>query len=207
MQKMKVTKRIYETGAMAIVRADAKRAHEIAKACMEGGIDVLEVSFSNNDAGDVIKYLSEKEGDKLLVGAGTVLDPETCRIAILSGAKFVIAPNFNKEVALMCNRYQIAYCPGCTTVNEMIEALEYGAAFIKAFPISNFYGPDLVKVLKTPIPELPLLASGGITMDNLDSWMKNGIECCGFGGLLTKGSPGEISENARKIREVIKKYK
>ena len=137
------------------------------------------------------------------MGAGTVLDAETAHLAILKGAKFIIAPNFSKEVARLCNRYQIPYAPGCTTITEMVEAMEVGASFIKAFPISNFYGPELVSVLKTPIPVMPILASGGITLDNLSDWIKKGTECCGFGGLLTKGTSEEITENAKKIRAII----
>lgn len=139
----------------------------------------------------------------MLVGAGTILDGETARLAILSGAKFIVAPNFSKEVAKVSNRYQIAYAPGCTTITEMVEALEVGASFIKAFPISNFYGPSLVTVVKTPIPNMPILASGGATLDNLEAWIKNGVDAVGFGGLLTKGTKEEITSNAKKISEII----
>lgn len=139
----------------------------------------------------------------MLVGAGTVLDGETARLAILSGAKFIIAPNFSKEVAKVSNRYQIPYAPGCTTITEMVEALEAGAAFIKAYPISNFYGPSLVSVIKTPIPNTPILASGGANLDNLEVWLENGVDAVGFGGLLTKGTKEHIAENAKKIREII----
>lgn len=207
MQKLNVTKRIYDTGIMAIVRADEERAIEIAQACLDGGVDVLEISYSNNNASDVIKALNNRFDEELVVGAGTVLDTETCRIAILSGAKFVIAPNFNREVAKMCNRYQIPYCPGCTSINEALEALEYGAAFIKAFPISNYYGSSLVKVFKTPIKNMPIMASGGINLNNLSDWFNSGVEVCGIGGLLTNGKKEEITENARKIMEIVKKYR
>jgi 2-dehydro-3-deoxyphosphogluconate aldolase/(4S)-4-hydroxy-2-oxoglutarate aldolase len=204
MFKADIINRIEATGAMAIVRVETiERGIEIAEGCLEGGVDVLEISYTLPNAGDVIKALSDKFGDKILIGAGTVLDSETARLAILAGAKFVIATNFSREAARLCNRYQIPYAPGCTTVTEMVEALEVGASFIKAFPISNFYGPSLVSVVKTPIPNMPVLASGGANLDNLETWLKNGVDAVGFGGLLTKGTKEEITANAKKIREII----
>ncbi|PXX77185.1 ketohydroxyglutarate aldolase [Dielma fastidiosa] len=204
MFKTDIITRIEKTGAMAIVRTETiERGIEIAQGCLNGGVDVLEISYTLPNAGEVIEAINQKFNDQLVVGAGTVLDAETARLAILKGAKFIIAPNFSKEVARLCNRYQIPYAPGCTTITEMVEAVEVGASFIKAFPISNFYGPELVSVLKTPIPVMPILASGGITLDNLSDWIKKGTECCGFGGLLTKGTSEEITENAKKIRAII----
>lgn len=193
---------------MAIVRTESiERGKEIAGGCLQGGIDVMEISYTLPNAGEVITALNHAFGADMLVGAGTVLDAETCRMAILAGAKFVIAPNFSKEVARMCNRYQIPYAPGCTTITEMIEALEVGASYIKAFPISNFYGPQLAKIIKTPVPEMPLMASGGASLDNLQEWLRNGISCVGFGGLLTKGTQAEIAKNAEKIRSIIDTYR
>ncbi len=206
MFKADIVNKIEATGAMAIVRTETiERGIEIAKGCMEGGIDVVEISYTLPGAGEVIRALNNKFGDKLLVGAGTVLDAETARLAILCGARFVIAPNLSKEAAKVCNRYQIPYAPGCTTVTEMLEALEAGASYIKAFPISNFYGPSLASVLKTPIPNMPVLASGGANLDNLETWIKNGVDAVGFGGLLTKGTKENIAANAKKIREIIVK--
>lgn len=207
-EKMKTTARMYEVGALAIVRAETlERACEIADGCIKGGVPVMEMSYTLNNAGTIIEGLKQKYGDALCVGAGTVLDRETARHAILHGAQFIIAPNFDKGVAEMCNRYQIPYAPGCTTLSEAIEGLSSGAAFIKAFPISDFYGPKLVKVFKTPIPDMPILASGGIHLDNLQNWLENGVDVCGFGGLLTKGSSDEIAENAAKIKAIIAAYR
>lgn len=204
MQKVVITKRIVDTGAMAIVRVETiQRGIEIAEGLLAGGIDCMEISYTLPNAGDVIKALKEKFGDELIVGAGTVLDSETARHAILNGAQFIIAPTLKKEVAIICNRYQIPYAPGCTSITEAVEGLEYGAAFIKAFPISDFYGPKLISIFKTPIPFMPILASGGINLDNLRDYVIRGVECCGFGGLLTKGTKETISENARKIKTII----
>ena len=208
MFKADIINRMEACGAMAIVRTESiERGKEIARGCLQGGIDVMEISYTLPNAGEVITALNHAFGADMLVGAGTVLDAETCRIAILAGAKFVIAPNFSKEVARKCNRYQIPYAPGCTTITEMIEALEVGASYIKAFPISNFYGPQLAKIIKTPVPKMPLMASGGATLDNLQEWLRNGISCVGFGGLLTKGTQAEIAKNAEKIRSIIDTYR
>lgn len=208
MQKIEITKRIADCGAMAIVRVETiERGIEIAQGCFDGGITCLEISYTLPNAGEVIAALRKKFPDTLVIGAGTVLDSETARLAILAGAQFIIAPNLSKEVARICNRYQIPYAPGCTSISEAILGLEYGAAFIKAFPISDFYGSKLVSVFKTPIPYMPILASGGITLDNLHQYIEHGVECCGFGGLLTKGSSEEITKNAKAIRHIIDSYR
>ncbi|MFU7515364.1 ketohydroxyglutarate aldolase [Clostridium sp. HCS.1] len=205
MKKVNIINKMVEIGALAIVRAKTiERACEIADGCIKGGIPVMEMSYTLNNAGEVIKGLKEKYGDSLVVGAGTVLDSETARHAILNGAEFIIAPNYNEDVAKICNRYQIPYAPGCTSLTEAVDGLTMGASFIKAFPISDFYGPKLVKVFKTPLPDMPILASGGITLDNLHIWLENGVEVCGFGGLLTTGTSEDIANNASKIREIIK---
>ena len=149
--------RIKKTGLMGIVRVETiERGIEIAQGCIDGGVDVLEISYTNNNAGEVIRALKEKFGNQLLVGAGTVLDPTTARLAI-----------------------------------------------IKAFPISNYYGPDLAKVFKVPCPQIPILASGGANFDNLHTWFENGVDSVGLGGLLTKGSSADIAENARKLRAIV----
>lgn len=206
MKKVDITKRILDVGALAIVRTNSfERACEIAEGCIKGGIPVMEMSYTLNSAGDMIKRLSEKYGDTLCIGAGTVLDSETARHAILNGAQFIIAPTYSEEVAKVCNRYQIPYGPGCTSLTEAVDALSLGAAFIKAFPISDFYGPRLAKVFKTTFPDMPLSGSGGINLDNLQEWLDNGVDICAFGGLLTNGTTEEIAENARKIQEIIKK--
>jgi 2-dehydro-3-deoxyphosphogluconate aldolase/(4S)-4-hydroxy-2-oxoglutarate aldolase len=208
LKKIQTTKFMYDIGALAIVRTETfERATEIAEGCIAGGIPVMEMSFTLNNAGEIIQQLKKKYGGSLCVGAGTVLDSETARYAVMKGADFIISPNFNLGVAQICNRYQIPYAPGCTSITEAVEALSAGAAFIKAFPISDFYGSQLIKVFKTPIPDMPILASGGITLDNLEQWMEKGTDICGFGSLLTKGTSKEIEYNAKRISEIIKEYR
>lgn len=200
----KILQKIDEVKAMAIVRTDSiERACEIADGLIEGGVPVMEISFTLPNANEVIAALRKQYPEQLIVGAGTVLDSETARLAILAGAQFVIAPNLSLEVAKTCNRYCIPYMPGCTSITEAIQGLEAGASMIKAFPISNFYGADLISVFKTPIPYMPILASGGVTLDTIPQWIKKGADCLGFGGLLTKGTSADIAANAKKIREMI----
>lgn len=203
MEKEKIITTIKEIGVMAVVRVETiERGLEIAQGCLDGGVNVLEISYTNSNAGEVIQALKKAFGSQLLIGAGTVLEGVTARLAILSGADFIIAPTFDAEVQQMCNLYQIPYAPGCTSYTEMIEALKQGAAFIKAFPISNFYGPELAKVIKVPCPQVAILASGGVTVDNLNQWYENGVDCVGVGSLLTKGTSGEITKNARQLRAI-----
>lgn len=208
MQYNEVVGRLAATRAMGVLRIDRlERGLEIAEGCLSGGIDCLEISYNSPEAGAKIAALKEYFGAKLVVGAGTVLEATTARLAIISGAQFVIASTFSKEVAKLCNLYQIPYAPGCTSMTEAVEALSYGAAFIKAFPISDFYGPKFVKIFKTPFPNMPILVSGGVNLDNLREYLNYGADCIGIGGLLTKGSKEEIAANAAAITEIIASYR
>ncbi|MEG2329920.1 MAG: ketohydroxyglutarate aldolase, partial [Anaerorhabdus sp.] len=136
MRKAETTMRMYNTGALAIVRVETiERGLEITEGCLNGGIDVLEISYTLNNAGKVIEAIASRFKKDICVGAGTVLDSETARHAILSGAQFIIAPNYDEGVAKMCNRYQIPYAPGCTSLTEAVNGLTMGASFIKAFPV------------------------------------------------------------------------
>ena len=143
MTKEEVILKLKDIGLLAVVRVETiERGYEIAQGCLDGGVGALEISYTNNNAGTVIAALKEKFGDQLIVGAGTVLDGTTARLAIMNGAQFIIAPCYDEGVQEMCNLYQIPYAPGCTSYTEMLTALKAGASFIKAFPISNYYGPD-----------------------------------------------------------------
>ncbi len=205
MKKHDVLKRIESTGIVAVVRAEnTEQATYISEACMNGGIDAIEITFTVPGAHKVIEALNDKFGDALIVGAGTVLDSETARIAILSGAKYIVSPAFDLETAKLCNRYQIPYMPGCMTLTEMITAMEAGADIIKVFPGSAF-GPSFIKAIKGPLPQAVLMPTGGVSLDNVDQWIKNGCIAVGAGGALTKGSAEDITKTAKafvgKIKE------
>ena len=195
MQKAKVTERLAQVGAFAVVRVETvERGLEIADGLVRGGVPAMEISYTNANAGDVIAAVKAKYGDKMLVGAGTVMEAATARLAIMSGAEFVVANMESEEVARVCNLYQVP---------EANKGLEMGAAFIKCFPISNTYGVQLVKLFKTPTPWMPLMASGGINLDNLAEWVRAGVDTCGMGSLLTKGSADDIAKNAAEVRRII----
>lgn len=204
MKRHEIIKRIEDTGIVAVVRAEnTEKAVNISKACMDGGIDAIEVTFTVPGAHRVIEDLVNEFGDRLLVGAGTVLDSETARIAILAGAKYIVSPGFDLDTAKLCNRYQIPYMPGCMTIKEMITAMEAGADVIKVFPGSAF-GPSFIKAIKGPLPQAVLMPTGGVSLDNVDQWIKNGCVAVGAGGALTKGSREDITETAKKFVSKIK---
>jgi len=195
--------RIENVGVVAVVRAEnSQQAKKIALASMEGGIDSIEITFTVPGAEKVIEDLTKEFGDTLLVGAGTVLDSETARIAILAGAKYIVSPAFDLETAKLCNRYQVPYMPGCMTLKEMITAMEAGADVIKVFPGSVF-GPDFIKAIKGPLPQAVLMPTGGVSIDNVDKWIKNGCIAVGVGGNLTKGSSEDMTKAAREFVEKV----
>ena len=204
LQKASVTEGLYKTGAFAVVRVPTvERGCEIADGLLRGGVRAMEVSYTLPNAGDVISGIRERFGDDMLVGAGTVMEATTARLAIMSGAQFIVANMMSDEVSSVCNLYQVPYAPGCTTMTEANHALSIGASFVKCFPISNVYGPQLVGLFKTPTPWMPLMISGGINLDNLADWVRTGAECFGMGSLLTKGSADQISFNAARVRRII----
>lgn len=204
MSKIDTLKRIESTGVVAVVRAESRdRAIDISQAVLAGGIDAIEITFTVPGAHRVIEALVDKFEDKLLVGAGTVLDPETARIAILAGAKYIVSPGFSLETAKLCNRYQIPYMPGCMTITEVITAMEAGADVIKVFPGSAF-GPEFIKAIKGPLPQAPLMPTGGVDLDNIGLWIKNGSIAAGVGGNLTKGSLEDMTRTAKAYVEVVR---
>ncbi len=207
MDKYDVLKRIADTGVVAVVRAkDFQEAKKISVACMEGGIDAIEITFTVPGAQQVIEALTKEFGDKLLVGAGTVLDSETARIAILAGAKYVVSPCFDKSTAKLCNRYQIPYISGCMTITEMKTAMEYGTDVIKLFP-GSAYGPSFVSAVKGPLPQVKIMPTGGVDLENADQWIKNGCVAVGVGGNLTKGSSEDITKTAKAFVSKVKEAK
>ncbi len=208
MQKYEVLKRIEDIGIVAVVRAEnTEKAVRISKACIEGGIDSIEITFTVPGAHKVIEDLTKQFGDELLVGAGTVLDSETARIAILSGAKYIVSPTFDLDTAKLCNRYQVPYMPGCMTLTEIITAMEAGADIIKVFPGSAF-GPSIIKAVKGPLPQANLMPTGGVSLDNVSEWIKNGCIAVGAGSSLTKGAKtGDYDKITETAKEFVKRIK
>jgi len=189
MDKNEVLQKICDCGVVAVVRAQSpEQALKIADACVQAGIYAIEITFTVNGALDVIKKLAESNKDnKLLIGAGTILDPETARAAILAGAMFVVSPCLNLEVVKVCNRYQIACMPGAMTVKEVVEGMEAGADIIKIFP-GELFGPAIIKAFKGPLPQAKLMPTGGVSLENVADWIKAGSVAVGVGGSLTAGA-------------------
>ncbi|HHV28650.1 bifunctional 2-keto-4-hydroxyglutarate aldolase/2-keto-3-deoxy-6-phosphogluconate aldolase [Acetivibrio mesophilus] len=208
MDKSEVIHRICECGVVAVVRAEnAEQALKIADACVKAGIAGIEVTYTVPGATDVIKSLSEtyKNGE-IIIGAGTVLDPETARTAILAGASFVVSPCLNTSVVEICNRYQIACMPGAMTIKEVVECMQAGADIVKVFP-GELYGPAIIKAIKGPLPYAKLMPTGGVSLDNVDAWIMAGCVAVGVGGNLTagakKGDYQSISDIGRKFVEKV----
>lgn len=205
-QKATITKKIRDYGIMSVVRADVQTSLNIAEAGLKGGVKLIELSYTVPTAQESIQEV-KKQFPEIVIGAGTVLDEVTARLAIMSGADFILSPQFNKDVALMANRYQVPYLPGCNSVSEAVEAMTYGAAFVKIFPGSAVAGPKLINVIKTPIPNMPILASGGGTFDNFNDFLDAGADCVAFGGLLANGSMEHIQQNAQRLTNQLAAYR
>ncbi|MCH1625446.1 bifunctional 4-hydroxy-2-oxoglutarate aldolase/2-dehydro-3-deoxy-phosphogluconate aldolase [Fredinandcohnia quinoae] len=212
MNKLKVLTKLTECGVVAVVRANTmEEALLISEACVKGGIYGIEITFTIKEAEATIKELSAHFSDRseVVIGAGTVLDATTARIAVLAGAQYIVSPCFDKETAKLCNLYQIPYMPGCMTITEMKTALEYGVDIIKLFP-GNAFGPEFVKAVKAPLPQVNIMPTGGVSLENIDQWMKNGSVAVGVGGHLVApaktGDYAKITEYAsqyvQKVREV-----
>lgn len=206
--KVKVLGKIVDSGLVAVVRAESsEQAARIAEACARGGVAAIEITFTVPGATNVIADLAKiyKSGE-ILVGAGTVLDPETARAAILAGAHFVVSPSLNVETARLCNRYQIPYMPGAGTVRDVVEAMESGADIVKVFP-GEILGPAFVKAVKGPLPQAALMPTGGVSLENVAEWIHAGCVAVGVGGNLTagakKGDFQSITDLAKQFVEKI----
>ncbi|MEG0875388.1 MAG: bifunctional 2-keto-4-hydroxyglutarate aldolase/2-keto-3-deoxy-6-phosphogluconate aldolase [Clostridiales bacterium] len=203
-RKYEVLKKIEDLGVIAVLRSKSEeQAEKVVNSCMKGGINVIEITFSVPGADKVISNLKTKlAGEDIILGAGTVLDACTARLAILAGAEFIVAPTFDKEVALMCNQYGIPYMPGCMTVNEIAEAMKYGVDVVKLFPGSE-YKIGFIKAIKAPLSNVNVMVTGGVSIDNTQDWIRGGAFAVGVGGNLTKVE----NENYDAIVDVAKRYK
>jgi 2-dehydro-3-deoxyphosphogluconate aldolase/(4S)-4-hydroxy-2-oxoglutarate aldolase len=207
--KLRALGRILESGLIAVIRSgNSEEAIRIAEACAGGGAAAVEITFTVPGAVDVIKRLSKGKTDSsLIVGAGTVLDPETARLAILEGAEFIVSPAMNADTAKLCNRYQVPYLPGAGTVREIIEAMESGAEIIKVFP-GETTGPAFVKAVKAALPQAALMPTGGVSLENVHSWIKAGCVAVGVGGNLTRTRTDDfksITDLTRRFLEEIRR--
>lgn len=185
-KKYGVLSKISKAGVVAVLRSETEeKALKVASSCVIGGVKNIEVTFSVPNADKVIASLKKQPGlEDAVIGAGTVLDEVSARLAILAGAEFVVAPTFDKNVAMMCNQYGVPYIPGCMTVNEIYEAMKYGVDVVKLFP-ANQFTPAIIKAIKAPIPQIDIMVTGGVNMQNTAEWIAAGACSVGVGGNLT----------------------
>lgn len=200
--KMKVYETLLSAKVVAVIRgADAEEAVAVAKAAIAGGITAIELTYTTPN---VARAFEQLEGtDEALIGAGTVLDAETARHALLHGAQFVVSPHFDEEIARVCNRYNVPYLPGCMTVKEMVKATEWGCDILKLFP-ANGFDPSFIKAVNGPLPNVRIMPTGGINMENMNDWLGAGAVAVGIGSDLTKAYQAGGSE---KVTELAKQYR
>lgn len=206
---MNVLRRIVDSGLVAVVRAESsEQASRIADACAAGAVGAIEITFTVPGALGVIADLARRDASKnILIGAGTVLDPETARAAILAGAQFIVGPSVSHETARLCNRYQVPYLPGASTVTEIVAAMECGADVIKVFP-GELLGPGFVKAVMGPLPQARLMPTGGVSVENAGEWIRAGCVAVGAGGNLTAGAKrGDYQSITDLARQFITKIR
>ncbi|RPJ72038.1 MAG: bifunctional 4-hydroxy-2-oxoglutarate aldolase/2-dehydro-3-deoxy-phosphogluconate aldolase [Acidobacteria bacterium] len=207
--RAEVVRAIEANGVVAVIRLqDPERLRAVVDALAEGGVRALEVTMTVPRAIEMIAQLAPSLPEGFLLGAGTVLDPETARLAILAGARFVVGPVFRPEVITLCHRYDVAMMPGCFTPTEILAAWEAGADVVKVFPATAL-GPGFLKDVRGPLPQVKLMPTGGVTLDNAGEWLKAGAVAVGVGTALLDskaimaGNYGVITANARRIVENI----
>ena len=184
MTKLEQMQRIEECGIVAIIRANSStELFDTAVAIKNGGVDVIEITMTTPGALQVVGDVSDRLGDSVLIGVGSVLDAETARAAMLAGAEFVVSPVTKPDIIEICNRYGKVVIPGAFTPTEILCAWETGADYVKVFPSSGV-GPSYIKDIKAPLPQIPLIPTGGVTAENASEFMKAGASALGVGSAL-----------------------
>jgi 2-dehydro-3-deoxyphosphogluconate aldolase/(4S)-4-hydroxy-2-oxoglutarate aldolase len=201
--------RVLRSVIVAVIRAQSgEQLVEVAQALLAGGVDVMEVTFTVPGAPRVIERVAADLGDKILLGAGTVLDAETARIAILSGAEFIVSPSTSVEVIQVCRRYGKLAMPGAFTPTEVVTAFQAGADIVKIFP-SDVGGPAYLRALHGPLPQIPLMPTGGVTLETAADYLRAGACALGVGGSLVESRAvgqrdfARIEELARQFRKIV----
>ena len=205
MTRTEAVRQIEETGVVAVIRLRAPdKLRAVIDALAEGGVRALEVTMSVPNAPELIREIAPGLSPEFLLGAGTVLDPETARQVILAGAQFVVGPTYNPETLRLCHRYDIAAVPGCFTPTEILTAWEAGADIVKVFP-ADCVGPAFFKALRGPLPQVRLMPTGGVDLKTAADFLKAGACCLGVGGQLVE--PKAVAEgNFDRIRDLARQY-
>ena len=211
MSKADVLARIREVGIVPVVRAEsAEEALKAIDAIREGGIDILEITMTVPGAIRLIEDVSRHLGGDAVVGAGTVLDPETARACILAGAQFVVSPAWSASTIACCRRYGVPIFPGALTPTEVLAAWEAGADMVKVFPASALGGASYIKALKAPLPQIDLIPTGGVNLETAADFLKAGSTALGVGAdlvdlkALREGKAALLTERARKLVEIVR---
>lgn len=212
MNKIEMMKKLSEEKLVAVIRGDnEEEVFKIVDAVNKGGINFLEITFTIPNAQNIISNLSEKykDNDDVVIGAGTCMDVITARLAILSGAQFIVCPHFDEEIIKLCNLYGIPIFPGATTVRDIKECLTYGAQVIKLFP-GGIMGPSAIKAFKGPSPQADFMPTGGVSADNLKEWLKAGAIAVGTGSSLTAGAANndfnKVEQEASKLVKLVREF-
>ncbi|MFR1317069.1 MAG: bifunctional 4-hydroxy-2-oxoglutarate aldolase/2-dehydro-3-deoxy-phosphogluconate aldolase [Clostridium perfringens] len=193
------------SGVVAVVRG---KSHEEARgymeACLKGGIKSLELTYTIPNVCELIKeYSSHAEA---LIGVGSVLNGKMASDAIEAGAKYVVSPGYREEVNKVCKEMNVLYLPGCMTVSEIMKAMDAGNKMIKLFP-GDVFGAKYVKAIKAPIPNVEIMPTGGVSVDNIEEWFANGVSCVGVGSSLIKGSLEDIENTAKAFMKKMEKIR
>jgi 2-dehydro-3-deoxyphosphogluconate aldolase/(4S)-4-hydroxy-2-oxoglutarate aldolase len=205
--------RLLDGGVVAVMRApDGARLAEAADALAEGGVTAVEVTLTVPDALDVLRQVRQRLGDRVLLGAGTILDPETARAALLAGAEFLVSPTLNPGVINLCKRYGKLALPGAFTPTEILAAWEAGADVVKVFP-AEVVGPAFFKAMRGPLPQVRLMPTGGVDLTTAADFLKAGACCLGVGGQLVEPKAlaardfGRVTELARQYVEIVRRVR
>src|SRR4051812_40077075 len=213
MSRPQSLQRVLDAGIVAVVRApDPAGLVEVIRALAAGGVAVAEVTLTVPNALDVVREAKAALGDTVLLGAGTVLDVETCRAALLAGAEFIVSPAINVDVIRLCRRYDTLVMPGAFTPTEILTAWEAGADIVKVFP-ADVVGPAFFKALRGPLPQVKLMPTGGVDLTTAAEFLKAGAVCLGVGGqlvdpkLVAARQFDKIAELARKYVEIVLQFR
>ncbi|GBF75228.1 bifunctional 2-keto-4-hydroxyglutarate aldolase/2-keto-3-deoxy-6-phosphogluconate aldolase [Paenibacillus sp. 598K] len=216
MKKLKLVQQLSDLGVVAVLRGETpEEVVEMAEQAIAGGIKAIEVTMTVPFALRAIEKLAvtysstaTDPAKHAVIGVGTVLDPETARMAILSGAEFVVGPSLNPDTVRLCNRYRVPVMPGTMTVRDIEQALELGVDIVKLFP-GNLYSPAIIKAIKGPLPQANIMPTGGVSLDNLGEWIKAGAVAVGIGSDLTNEAvkKGDYSLVAKRAAQYIDAYK
>jgi 2-dehydro-3-deoxyphosphogluconate aldolase/(4S)-4-hydroxy-2-oxoglutarate aldolase len=205
MSRIEDLNRVLQTGIVAILRVPTHdQLASVARALFEGGIDVIEVTFTVPNALEILAAVKKELGNRVLLGMGTVLDPESARAALFAGAEFIVSPSLNLDVIRLCHRYDKVVMPGAFTPTEILAAWEAGAEIVKVFP-SDCVGPGYLKALRGPFPQIRLMPTGGVNLETLPAFIKAGACAVGVGGSVVE--PQAIRDgNFAQLRELAAQY-